>query len=131
MEQDTVQQLEKSLKSSNFNNTPDTSAPHAERYIFYDHSDCRKESFMWYLEMQGLQNYFCWRSLRIRYQRRHYCQSYNEQIEKAKGISSSTKIIVTTKNSKEIKEDQTTMISVYLNYPFILFFCITNFINVQ
>lgn len=32
-EPDTAQQLEKSLKNSNSNNTPDTSAHHVERYI--------------------------------------------------------------------------------------------------
>ena len=86
--------------------------------------DCRQESLMRYLEMQRLQNHFCWWSFRIRYQCCHHCQSHHEQIEKAQRRSSSSKIIITTKSPKERKKEQT-MISVYLNtISFITFFII-------
>lgn len=44
----------------------------------YLYLDQRKKSCMWYLEMQSLQNYLCWRSLRVCYQCCNYCQGYNE-----------------------------------------------------
>ena len=106
-ELDTVEQSEKSLKSLSSNNTPDTSVPHAERYIIYDHSDCHQESLMRYLEMQGLQDHLRRWSLRIRHQRRHHCQNHHEQIEKIKRISSSSKIIIASQDPKA-KKNQTT-----------------------
>ncbi len=52
--------------------------PACGKVAITDNLDCRQKSIMWNLEMQGLQNYFRRRSLRVCYQRRHYRQGHHE-----------------------------------------------------
>ena len=81
---DTVVQLEKLSRSSNCNNTPSTSAPHAERYP-PSHLEQRKETLLRHLEVQSLQDHLRRRGLRVRHQRRHHCQGHHEQAHEAQG----------------------------------------------
>jgi predicted RNA-binding Zn-ribbon protein involved in translation (DUF1610 family) len=52
--------------------------PACGKVPYCDNLDCRQESIMWNLEVQGLQDNFRWRGLRVCHKCRHYCQGDDE-----------------------------------------------------